>query len=178
MVAVDLTSRLIGCLPVLEDEALVGIVTEMDLLGAYVDVSQLENSSEQLHDPVSKHMSSEVSTLPSTAGLAEALELSSSRHVRHLPIVDGDQMVGIVSDRDLRKALGRGLATETQLAEVMSREPMTLAPDETLSQAAARLLEHKFSALPVVEDGHLVGILTLIDLLEHCIVNLRNPDRK
>lgn len=178
MVAVDLSSRAIGCLPVLEGDKLVGIVTEMDLLSAYLDLSSMENSSVRLHDPVSQYMADEVSTLVPASTLGDALELKRARGVRHLPVVSEQRLVGIISDRDLRKALGRGLPKSTAISGLMANEPLTLDPEEPLSRAASCMLEGKISSLPVVDDGRLVGIVTLDDLLDHCISNLRLPDKK
>jgi CBS domain-containing protein len=176
MVAVDLSSRMIGCLPVIEGGKLVGIVTEMDMLDAYLDLCALDNSSMRLHEPVCEHMATEISTLAPSSTLGEAMKLEQDRGVRHLPVVDDDRLVGIVSDRDLRKAIGRGRQSSTPISEVMSPAPLALDPEEPLSRAASCLLEGRISALPVVDDGRLVGILTLVDLLDHCISNLRRPD--
>jgi len=178
MVAVDLSTRAIGCLPVVESQKLVGIVTEMDLLAAYLDLCSMDNSSVRLHDPVSQHMADQVSTLVPTSTLGDALELERARGVRHLPVVSEERLVGIMSDRDLRKALGRGLAKSTAISELMTSELLTLDPEEPLSRAASCMLEGKISSLPVVNDGRLVGIVTLEDLLDHCISNLRTPDKE
>lgn len=177
MVAVDLTSRMIGCLPVIEDGRLVGIVTEMDMLHTYLDLCTKENHSARLHEPVGQHMATQLSTLVPTSTIAEAMELEKDRGVRHLPVVDEERLVGIVSDRDLRKAYGRGKDASSPASEVMSPSPLTLDPEDPLSRAATCMLEGRISALPVVDDGRLVGILTLLDLLEHCVSNLRAPDR-
>ena len=177
MITVDLTSRMIGCLPVIDAGKLVGIVTEMDMLDAYLDLCTKDNHSARLHEPVSQHMATQLSTLAPTSTIAEAMELEKDRGVRHLPVVDEERLVGIVSDRDLRKAYGRGKDATSPIADVMSPSPLTLDPEEPLSRAATCLLEGRISALPVVDDGRLVGILTLLDLLEHCVSNLRAPDR-
>lgn len=177
MVAVDLSSRMIGCLPVLEGGELIGIVTEMDMLDAYLDLCSAENSSVRLHEPVSEHMATRISTLAPSSTVGDAMKLEKERGVRHLPVVEDERLVGIVSDRDLRKALGRGKESATPISEVMSTTPLTLDPEEPISRAASCLLEGRISALPVVDDGRLVGILTLVDLLDHCISNLRVPDR-
>lgn len=176
MVAVDLSSRVIGCLPVLEEGKLVGIVTEMDMLEAYIDLCNLENSPVQLHEPVADHMTAPVSILSPESTLGQALAMERDRGVRHLPIVEDGLLVGIISDRDLLKAVGRLKIESTPVEHLMSLSPLTVEPDDSLSHAASCLLEGKISALPVVEDDHLVGIITLTDMLEYCIANLRNPD--
>jgi CBS domain-containing membrane protein len=93
--------------------------------------------------------------------------------IRHLPVLDddGEQLVGIVSQRDLfrsalAKALGYGESAQRKLLdtfsvkEVMTTDVITTTPDTPLIEAARVLMEHKIGCLPVVENGRLVGILT------------------
>ncbi|MCB9915379.1 MAG: CBS domain-containing protein [Planctomycetes bacterium] len=178
MTAVDMVSREIGCLPVLEDGAVVGIVTEMDMLSAYIDVSEQDNESLALHAPVSELMSANVLTVAPNTSLWAAMDLAKERHVRHLPVVEDGRVVGIVSDRDLRRAAARHSEPGVPVNELMSHDPLTLDPEEPLSRAAACMYEARIGGLPVVDDGRLVGILTLTDLLDYCIANLRHPDKR
>jgi CBS domain-containing protein len=75
----------------------------------------------------------------------------------------------MVSDRDLRWAEGRALDPATPVEDLMSDFVVTVEPRTQLSLAAQRMLEHRFGALAVVDEGKLVGILTSSDLLEHCL---------
>jgi CBS domain-containing protein len=177
MMAVDMVSREIGCLPVLEGGELVGIVTEMDLLSAYLDICERDAESLELHAPVSQLMSKDPLSVGASSTLGEALELLRERHIRHLPVVDERRVAGIVSDRDVRRAVARGHEPSMPIDQLMSHDPLTLDPEEPLSRAAACLYEARISALPVEDDGRLVGIFTLTDLLDYCISNLRTPDR-
>jgi acetoin utilization protein AcuB len=108
---------------------------------------------------------------PSTA--AEALGLCRERRIRHLPVLEGGRLVGIVSDRDLRSAapaLGdpeRAAALEKiRLSDVMSPEVITAHPDDPIEVAANRMRERRIGCLPVVESGELVGIITSSDVME------------
>ncbi len=85
---------------------------------------------------------------------------------RHLPVLDErGRLVGILSDRDVLRALSR--PKETTIAEVMSRDPVTVTPDSAAHLAARIMLDRKFGALPVVgEDGRLIGLITETDFLE------------
>lgn len=176
MIASDMTSRGIGCLPVLQDGKLVGIVTEMDLMQAYLDISQMDGSSANLQKPVTELMSSSPHDIAPTTTLDEAAQLEIDLYVRHLPVTDDHRLVGIVSDRDIRRARGQGKAGDTPISEVMTAEVLTIAPEEPLWRAASYLIQGRISALPVVDDGKLLGLLALIDLLEHCVVYLREPE--
>jgi len=97
--------------------------------------------------------------------------------VRHMPVVDGGQLVGVVTQRDLLAAsLSRALDFDAQerrtflrsvnVGEVMSKKPITVRPDATLREAAQLLLRHKIGCLPVVGPrGEALGLLTETDLL-------------
>lgn len=176
MIASDMTSRGIGCLPVIEDSKLVGIVTEMDLMQAYLDISQMAGSSANLQKPATELMSQSPHDIAPTTTLAQAAQLEIDLYVRHLPVTEDRRIVGIVSDRDIRRARGQGRPEDAPVSEVMTTEVLTIGPEEPLWQAASYLIQGRISALPVVDDGKLLGVLALIDLLEHCVVYLREPE--
>jgi len=81
--------------------------------------------------------------------------------VRHLPIVRGARLAGVLSDRDLRK----DHASTTCVQDVMTLNPASISPDASVDEAAVIMEKHKFSALPVVEKARVVGILTTTDVL-------------
>ena len=113
------------------------------------------------------------------APLGEALRLTRAHHVRHLPVVSGGELVGIVSDRDLRLALPSSLeggddaaGESTRVAEVMTRGVITVGPGDTLEDAAGRMRRHRVGALPVVDAaGALLGIIAETDLI-HAFVEV------
>lgn len=108
--------------------------------------------------------------------LADALVVAS--HIRHLPVVDGDKVVGVLSQRDLlqaglARALGYGTVGRTRLLksipvkEVMSEPPVTVEPRTPVRDAARLMVDRKIGCLPVVEDGALVGLVTEGDIVRH-----------
>ena len=117
-----------------------------------------------------------VAVAPS-ASVLTARRLMARHGIRHLPVVVGGTLVGIVSDRDLRvgdKALADALTTLRSdlvsgryraVEAVMTRPVQTVAPSATINEAAHRMRTLKISALPVVAEGRLIGILTTDDLL-------------
>jgi len=109
--------------------------------------------------------------------MQDAIALLQRHHIRHLPVTDGSTLVGMVTDRDLRKAtpsLLSGIAMEdyqqvliaTHVARIMTREPETVDRETELSDAVQLMVEKKFGSLPVVDGDELVGILTEIDALK------------
>lgn len=85
---------------------------------------------------------------------------------RHLPVVDErGRLVGILSDRDILRTLARPKAT--LVAEVMTREVVTVRPEQAAHVAAKLMVDRTIGALPVVNDeGKMIGLLTLTDFLE------------
>ena len=108
--------------------------------------------------------------------LAQALRLTREHRIRHLPVVRGGVLVGILSDRDIRSAMpspleihdaGRAEAVaETPVAQVMTAEVITSGPFDTVEDAAKLLCRHRIGALPVVDaHGRLLGMISETDVL-------------
>ena len=108
--------------------------------------------------------------------LRDALDLFRSKKIRHLPVVQDSRLIGIVTDRDVKRATPSLLSgadsndydrvlDNTKVAQIMTRDPMTVTPDTPLKAAVKIFIERKVGALPVVADSALVGIVTQIDLL-------------
>lgn len=110
-------------------------------------------------------------TVARVATLADALSLLRTRGIRHLLVVEDDRLVGIVSDRDLKRPtpadtaeLGDRLARVT-VSEIMTRPVLTVPPRSTVEDAARLLVREKISALPVTLGDRLLGIVTETDVL-------------
>jgi len=126
---------------------------------------------------ISEIMTRELVTLSPEQSLREAVELLLAHRIRHLPVVEeGSRLVGIVTDRDVKRAtpsllsgVGREeyerVLEETRVAQFMTREPMVISPGTPVKTVVKILVDTKVGALPVVNAGHLVGIVTEIDLL-------------
>ena len=83
-------------------------------------------------------------------------------------VMEADRLVGIFTERDLLlRVAGAGLLDSTPTAEVMTRGPVTLQPGDCVTWAINRLAFHGFSNLPIVEDGRVVGLLGIRDVLAH-----------
>jgi acetoin utilization protein AcuB len=127
---------------------------------------------------------SPVSISPDTP-LLEAEWRMQEGGFRHLPIVDAyDRLVGIVSDRDLREAAPSDATTLSRqeltyllsrltVEDVMKTPVLTARPAEPAETAAIRMREHRVSALPVVDDDRLIGIVTTTDMLDALVRMLK-----
>ena len=130
-------------------------------------------------------MSHELVTLTEEDGLIRALEIFAKHPIRHIPVVDGHKLVGVVSQRDALRWSGSALdptrfvveraekkANETFVAEMMIRDVVTIGPEASVADAARAMLAGGFGCLPVVtQAGDLVGIITETDMLRHLITD-------
>lgn len=102
--------------------------------------------------------------------LEDAYRTMREKHIRHLPILDGTTLVGVVTDRDLRLATSslapKAFPADSAVATIMSRAPLTAAPWDPIEDAARVMREKKIGCLPVVDDGRVIGIITGLDLLD------------
>ncbi len=124
-------------------------------------------------------------TLTEEDQLKIAVQHLLSAGIRHMPVLRGDELVGIVTDRDLRRALPsieagaspeqyQAFMEETALRDIMTPDPVTCTPDTDVVDAVKVFVERKFGAIPVVEDGQLVAILTQIDVMRALLEVLEN----
>ena len=130
-----------------------------------------------LDRPVSELMESEVVTLQRGDRLDLANDIMRLGGIRHMPVLEGNRLVGIVSNRDLLAASlssafeieqtnRREFQRSVEVKEVMTEEVDTVGPDDRADEAGRRMLQRKIGCLPVVDArGDLVGLLTESDLL-------------
>ena len=121
-------------------------------------------------------MSSKVITVDHDASIMKASKLMKQNDIQHLPVLRKGSLIGIISDRDLKEAQPSKATTldihelyylldEIKVKSVTSRQLFTTTPKETLEKAAATMLKHNISALPVVDpEGAVAGIITKGDV--------------
>ncbi|MBI3449073.1 MAG: CBS domain-containing protein [Acidobacteria bacterium] len=126
---------------------------------------------------VADRMIKQVVTLGENATLRDALLAFQKHHIRHVPIVEGGKLVGIITDRDLKRATPspfsgadretfERVVDSTRVGQIMTRNPYTVTPSTPLRDAVKVLHDRKFGALPVVDGETLVGIVTATDMLK------------
>lgn len=113
---------------------------------------------------VRQWMKAEPATVTSEDHLASVQEKMQAGGFRQIPVVDAGQLVGIVTDRDLRQHVGQLERTKVNCA--MTEKPVTVGPNNTLEEAARVMLKEKFNGLPVMENGRLIGMITTSDIMK------------
>jgi acetoin utilization protein AcuB len=119
-----------------------------------------------------------------SVGVAD--ELMAEHNIRQIPVLEGRELIGIVTDRDVRAFLSDALlasaerhekALATAVGDIMTREPLYLAPDDDLQEAVELLVEQKFGAIPVLDEVEgLVGIVSYVDVLRCFLDRLREEE--
>jgi CBS domain-containing protein len=114
-------------------------------------------------------------TLTPNETIGQADELMNTNRIRQLPVVQEKELVGIVTDRDIRSFLNgsflesveaREEGLNTKIREIMTTEPMTVSPDDDLQEAVELMIDQRIGGIPVVDKTEgLVGIVTYVDIL-------------
>jgi CBS domain-containing protein len=130
-------------------------------------------------------MTTEVTSLQETDTLLDARMVFVRSSFRHLPVLRDKQVVGVVTEHDVRQfgpSLTSGVSPEaynqlletTPVSRAMTRDPVTVRPDQPVFEAANLLYTRRFGCLPVVENGELVGIVSTTDMLRLLVHLIKN----
>jgi acetoin utilization protein AcuB len=126
---------------------------------------------------VRKKMHKDLVTVTKEERMTVAKKVMKEKNIRHLPVVDGKKLIGLVTNMDIRKAEASPatsleirelhyLLDKLTVGEIMTRNVITISPDISIEEATTLLHDNKIGCLPVVEDGNLVGIITENDVME------------
>ena len=128
--------------------------------------------------PVSQIMTKDVVKLTTKNTLFDAEKLFKEHNIRHLPVVSGNQLIGILSYSDLLRISFSELSDNEEkvdttvynaytIEQVMAKNPVGVSPDQTVRDVTEILAKQSFHSLPVVENGKLKGVITTTDLLKY-----------
>lgn len=134
-------------------------------------------------------MSEKIVTISADDRLSTVEDIMTLGRVRHMPVVRGGRLVGVVSERDLLRASlsnltafgneqRRAFLQAVEIRRVMSAPPVVIHPDASPEEAAAVMAEKKIGCLPVVDGDELVGLLTETDLLRYFASVPGSPPRR
>lgn len=138
---------------------------------------------------VKNWMSKKAITVDANDSMTAATKMLKEHDIRMLPVMKHGKLVGVVTDRDLKRASASDattleihellfLVSKIKVADIMTRDPLTVPPDYTIGETAELLLEKKISGVPVVENGdQIVGIITEADVFR-AIISLTGLKKK
>ena len=107
-------------------------------------------------------------SLPSTATLEECAKSMAKCHVGGLPIMEGTRLVGILTEQDIvRNVVAKGLdPKKVKIRDVMEKKIITISPDQDIYDALVQMRDMNIRHLPVTDEGKMIGLLTLKDILK------------
>jgi CBS domain-containing protein len=111
------------------------------------------------------HMSRDLLSVGPSLPLTEVAKRMVAKDVGAVLVTEGKQLVGILTERDVLRAVARGIDENTTVADWMTRDPETLEPDESTEHAAVLMIHGGFRHLPVTENDEVVGMLSIRDLM-------------
>ncbi len=113
------------------------------------------------------HISKFMTTAPHTVGadipIKKAVEIMREHRIRHLPVMHGGKLMGVLTDRDIKLASSFQGAAELKVDDVMSPDAYAVSPQGGLNEVAAEMAEHKYGCAVVIDNGKVVGIFTATD---------------
>jgi CBS domain-containing protein len=121
-----------------------------------------------MHQSIREAMTPNPTTVEAGTSAQDAARTMKSEDVGSLPIVEGDRLVGVVTDRDIAiRIVAEGKSADTTVGDIASKDVVTVDPQQSLEEAGRLMAEHQVRRLPVTEeDGKLVGVLAQADIAQ------------
>ena len=131
---------------------------------------------------VGNWMTKDVISVDVNDSMQDAARLIRGHKIKHLPVMENGKLVGIVTDKDLKRASASDVTTleihellflisQIKISDIMTKDPITIPRDCTIDEAAQILLEHKLSGAPVVDDeGQVAGVITQTDIFRGLVL--------
>jgi len=132
------------------------------------------------NEPIFNLMTKDLITLKLSDTLYSAEKRLKTNHIRHIPVVDGDTLIGLLSLSDLKRisfidaynqegTVDTAIYNMLSIKDLMIKKPITVSSDTTIMEVSKLFANTEFHSLPVVDEGKLVGIITTTDLLHYFI---------
>ena len=116
---------------------------------------------------VSKYMTAHTHTVGAEQPLSKALKMMTENQIRHLPVLQGGRLVGILSERDIRlvETFKDVDPDKVSVEEAYTPDPFVVSPETNLTEACSKMAAHKYGCALVLDNKKLVGIFTWVDAL-------------
>jgi CBS domain-containing protein len=118
-----------------------------------------------------EHMSRDLLTVAPGDALGEVAQRMVERDVGAVIVLEGSALTGILTERDVLRAVAAGIQDDTIVSDWMTRDPETMAPEDTTQHAAVLMIHGGFRHLPLVEGDDVVGMLSIRDLMRIVLDN-------
>jgi PAS domain S-box-containing protein len=164
-----MAEKKISCLVVLDKENVAGILTETDVLRRVV-----RNGKDSYQTTLAQIMSSPVETVPTHLSILAASEVMGRKHIKRLPVLQEDKLVGIVTQTDLVRAL-TSYGMWRDVSEIMSTDVAVVAKTSSVAEAAEVMTNQEISCVVVVDGEQAAGVLTEKDLLGRVVALNKDP---
>ncbi len=117
------------------------------------------------------HMSRDLLTVAPGDRLTEVAQRMVDRDVGAVLVMEGESLAGILTERDILRAVAAGIQDDTLVSDHMTRDPETMSPDDTTEHAAVLMIHGGFRHMPLVEGDQVVGVLSIRDLMKVVLDN-------
>ncbi|MGB2862025.1 MAG: CBS domain-containing protein [Sedimentisphaerales bacterium] len=164
-----MSDKKISCLVVMDQGNVAGIITETDVLRRVGD-----KGKDIYRTKLDRIMSSPVESVPSDLSVLEASKIMGVKHIKRLPILKDEKLVGIVTQTDLVRAL-TSFGLWRDISEIMSRDISGIQRNASVAEAAEMMTSRKISCIIVMDGDDVVGVLTEKDLLGRVVALQRDP---
>ena len=122
--------------------------------------------------PVARnHMSRDLLSVASGDALGDVAQRMVDRDVGAVLVMEGEELIGILTERDVLRAVAAGIEDQTVVSDWMTRDPETMSPDDTTEHAAVLMIHGGFRHMPLVEGDRVVGMLSIRDLMRVVLDN-------
>ena len=159
----------IGSVPVMEEDKMVGIVSKADFVTLAVGIAFDKISVKEI-------MCKNVVSVSPTERIVHARRQMLEAHIGRLPVVDDDELVGMITSKDLMRAFiefrksvpekyQKSQIKDLLVEDIMSSNPVSVSKDMSITEVSNIIMETGFNGLPVLEDNKVVGIITQTDIL-------------
>lgn len=179
--AILMVGHRISALPIMQAGRLVGVLSDADLMKWLGEMDLTDGKVGRfLTRPIGDLMRAHVITVTPESLLVEVTDIFRRRRIRHVPVVNDGLVVGIISDRDVRRSLGWSSVREVQAdqrnpaadvrfpctaGDIMQRQVLWTERSTTLKDALRMLIDKHIHSLPVIDRGTLAGIITQTDFI-------------
>jgi CBS domain-containing protein len=114
---------------------------------------------------VHRHMSADLLTVDAAAPVVAVAQRMADRNVGAVLVLEDGRLAGIMTERDIMRAVARGLRDDTVVSDCMTADPETITPDDTIEHPAVLMIHGGYRHLPVVDGDDVVGVLSIRDLV-------------